>query len=228
MTHVVQCYGHAEQQVVTMELDRREAEAKEAEKRLQKLGAKPWHPKPPPGVDLMSNTWCACTVSSLVQLASSSWRLFDQQEKAHLGNSPRHSRPRCSGRAGTAGFKQQFSTSIQQPQSEYNGFWLMLEPVNTWADWTSRYRTHKWQQVYINKAAASRPLCVGWQYTKPLLHCCVGIDFGHPACPLSFADCFELLETYEWNTSTFLTIPVLCPCWWRLVVAIKDFLGYML
>ncbi len=41
MTHLVQCYGHAEQQVVTMELDRREAEAKEAEKRLQKLGAKP-------------------------------------------------------------------------------------------------------------------------------------------------------------------------------------------
>ncbi len=39
--HVVQCYGHAEQQVVAMELDRREAEAKEAEKRLQKLGAKP-------------------------------------------------------------------------------------------------------------------------------------------------------------------------------------------
>ena len=39
--HVVQCYGHAEQQVVGMELDRREAEAKEAEKRLQKLGAKP-------------------------------------------------------------------------------------------------------------------------------------------------------------------------------------------
>ena len=36
---VVQCYGHAEQQVVSMELDRREAEAKEAEKRLQKLGA---------------------------------------------------------------------------------------------------------------------------------------------------------------------------------------------
>jgi len=39
--HVVQCYGHAEQQVVAMKLDRREAEAKEAEKRLQKLGAKP-------------------------------------------------------------------------------------------------------------------------------------------------------------------------------------------
>lgn len=39
--HVVQCYGHAEQQVVAMELDRREAEAKEAEKRLQRLGAKP-------------------------------------------------------------------------------------------------------------------------------------------------------------------------------------------
>lgn len=36
---MVQCYGHAEQQVVSMELDRREAEAKEAEKRLKKLGA---------------------------------------------------------------------------------------------------------------------------------------------------------------------------------------------
>ncbi|DBA95033.1 TPA: hypothetical protein ACH3X1_002549 [Trebouxia sp. C0004] len=35
------CYGHAEQQVVAMELDRREAEAKEAEKRLQRFGAKP-------------------------------------------------------------------------------------------------------------------------------------------------------------------------------------------
>ena len=35
----LQCYGHAEQQVLTMELDRREQEAKDAEKRLQQLGA---------------------------------------------------------------------------------------------------------------------------------------------------------------------------------------------
>ena len=35
----LQCYGHAEQQVLTMELDRREQEAKDAEQRLQQLGA---------------------------------------------------------------------------------------------------------------------------------------------------------------------------------------------
>ena len=36
----LQCYGHAEQQVVNMELDRREKEALEAETRLQSIGAK--------------------------------------------------------------------------------------------------------------------------------------------------------------------------------------------
>ena len=36
----LQCYGHAEQQVVNMELDRREKEALEAESRLQSIGAK--------------------------------------------------------------------------------------------------------------------------------------------------------------------------------------------
>lgn len=35
----LQCYGHAEQQVVSMELDRREKEALEAETRLQSIGA---------------------------------------------------------------------------------------------------------------------------------------------------------------------------------------------
>lgn len=35
----LQCYGHAEEQVVSMELDRREKEALEAEARLQSIGA---------------------------------------------------------------------------------------------------------------------------------------------------------------------------------------------
>lgn len=35
----LQCYGHAEEQVVNLELDRREKEALEAEARLQSIGA---------------------------------------------------------------------------------------------------------------------------------------------------------------------------------------------
>ena len=112
--------------------------------------------------------------------------------------------------AGTAGF----SISIQRPQSEHSWFWLMLDRVNTWADWTSRYRTHKWQQVYLNKAAASRPLCVSWRYRKVLLHqglhCFVGIDFGHPAHSFGFASrCLRLMNETRAHFRQ-------CQCWWRL------------